>query len=304
MSHESPVLALRGLTKSYGTAPRGFRLGPLDLDLEPGRVLAFVGPNGAGKTTTLHSIMNLVRRDGGEVEICGRPNRPGDPGWKQQIGFVGEVQGYYRQWTVARNLAFLSRFYDHWDEARAEALARRFGLDLEVPFQALSRGNRAKLPLVAALAHQPRLLLLDEPTQGLDPVVRAEVLDALWEFLEDGERAILYSTHVLSDVSRLADELAFLRDGRLVERTAKDQLTESWRRISFRYERQDAHLDGLDAARGLRRLGADHQVMSSDHQATARHLRQIGASGVQMSRLTIDEIAVEILREGHRVASA
>ena len=300
MTQDTPVLALRGLTKSYGD----FRLGPLDLDLEPGRVLAFIGPNGAGKTTTLHAIMNLMRPDSGEVSVCGQANRPEDPSWKQQIGFVGEVQGYYQNWTVGRNLAFLSRFYDRWDDARAKALAHRFDLALDRPVKALSRGNRAKLPLVAALAYSPRLLLLDEPTIGLDPVVRAEVLDTLWELLEEGDRAILYSTHVLSDISRLADELAFLRDGQLVQRTVKDDLTEAWRRISFRSERQDAHIGGLDAARGLRREGAEYQVVSTDHQATERHLQQIGASEVHSARMTVDEIAIEILKEEHRVASA
>lgn len=300
MSAVTPILSLSGVTKSYGD----FRLGPLDLTLEPGQVLAFVGPNGAGKSTTLHAIMHLLRRDGGEIEICGKANDPEDPSWKQHIGFVGEAQGFFRSWSVRRNLSFIGRFYEGWDSGRAEALARRFDLALGKPVGALSRGNRAKLSLVAALAHNPRLLLLDEPTQGLDPVVRAEVLDTLWETMEDGQHAILYSTHVLSDIARLADEIAFLRQGRLVIRCAKDDLTESWRRISFRLERHDTHLDGLDAARGLRRQGTEHQVVSCDHEVTSRHLRELGASAIQLSRMTIDEITVEILKEDHRVASA
>ena len=200
-------------------------------------------------------------------------------------------------------LDFIGAFYPRWNREHAQSLARRFDLPLGKPAAALSRGNRTKLSLVAALAHRPRLLLLDEPTQGLDPVVRAEVLDALWEMMEDGEHAILFSTHVLSDISRLADELAFLRDGRLVHRAGKDDLTDRWRRLSFRLDRRDTHIDGLDAARSVRHQGSEHQVVSSDHDVTQQHLQRLGAENVQVSRMTIDEIAVEILKEGHRVAS-
>lgn len=296
MTSSTTALRLRGLVKDHGD----FRLGPLDLDLEPGTVLAFIGPNGSGKTTTLHAIMSLLRRDGGEIEVFGIPNDPLHPAWKQDVGFVGEVQGFYRGWTVRRNLDFVGSFYDRWSTERVEDLARRFDLELDQKVGKLSRGGRAKLALVAALGHSPRLLLLDEPTSGLDPVVRAEVLDVLWESLESGEQAILYSTHVLSDIARLADEIAFLRDGILVERTTKDELTESWRRISFRLPGELPELPGL---RGTRRSsGTEHQVATVDADATTRRLRELGAENLQVARLTIEEIAVEILKEGHRVA--
>ena len=293
-THHGAVLRIAGVTKGFGD----FSLGPLDLDLEPGTVLAFVGPNGAGKSTTLHCAMGLVRYDGGAIEVCGRPNDPERPEWKQDVGFVGEVQGFYQGWTAAQNLGLLAKLYRRWDSARAEALARRFDLRLDKPVRTLSRGGRAKLALVAALAHSPRLLLLDEPTGGLDPVVRAEVLGVLWEILEDGERAILYSTHVLSDISRLADEIAFLRQGRLVTRAAKDELTDAWRRLSFRFA---GELPTIERVRGHRRSGDDHQLVTPDAASTLAHLRGLGVHGMQEVRMTIDEIAVEILKEGHLV---
>ena len=298
MTDETFALTLRGLTKSYGD----FRLGPLDLDLELGRVVAFVGPNGAGKTTTLQSIMRLVRPDGGEVKIHGRVNDPQDVRWKEEVGFVGEAQGFYQDWTVEKNLEFLGRFYGGWDHGFASGLARRFDLRLDKKAKTLSKGNRAKLALVAALGHRPRVLLLDEPTQGLDPVVRTEVLDVLWEFLEDGERSILYSTHVLSDISRLADELVFLRDGQLVGRSAKESLTDTWRRLSFRHGGQIPK--DLVGVRSSKSHGAEFQLVSADHEATRRSLQEMGVDGVQVTRMTIEEIAVEILKEGHRVEAA
>ena len=296
----SAALSIRGLVKNFGD----FRLGPLDLELERGTVLAYIGPNGAGKTTTLHCAMGLVRRDGGEILVDGCPNETERPEWKQNVGFVGEAQGHYQRWTVAKNLDFLSRFYTGWSEERATELARRFDLHLDKKVKDLSRGNKTKLALVAALAHDPDLLLLDEPTNGLDPVVRSEVLDVLWEFMEDGDKAILYSTHVLSDISRLADELVFVRDGHLVRRTTKDSLTEGWRRFSFRWSAGSRPLPEIRGGHRQRSSGSDHEVISSDYEDTGAHLKELRAEGVQSTRMTLDEITLEILKEGHRAGPA
>jgi ABC-2 type transport system ATP-binding protein len=144
------------------------------------------------------------------------------------------------------------------------------------------------------------MLLLDEPTSGLDPVVRAEVLDVLWEVLEDGEHAIFYSTHVLSDISRLADELVFLREGSILLGSSKDGLTERWRRISFRLADTDV---AVTAAVEYRRVRAEHQVVTDDGEATLAHVRELGAEAIEQSRMTIDEIAVAILKGGNHVAA-
>jgi ABC-2 type transport system ATP-binding protein len=288
---------LDGLTKTFP----GFRLGPIDLVLEPGTVLALVGPNGAGKTTTLNCIAGLVVPDGGGAEVFGAPVGPNHTDYRRDIGYVGEEIGFFRRWTAARNLSFLADQMPGWSNARATSLADRFGLPLDKPVNKLSRGNQTKLALVAALAHSPRLLLLDEPTAGLDPVVRAEVLDVLWEVTEDGEHAVLYSTHVLSDINRLADELVFLRDGRIVMRTGREELGESWRRVSFRLGADEIELPGVVEHRRVR---TEHQVITSDAEATLRRLDEIGAEAVEASRMTVDEIAVQILKEGHHVARA
>lgn len=297
MSAQPPAFKLAGLVKHYP----GFTLGPLDLELEPGRVLGFVGPNGAGKTTTLACMVGLVRPDAGHVEICGTRANPRSGGFRNDVGFVGEETGFWAEWTVEQNLAAVGTFRTGWNQARAVALASRFGLSLKAKVKALSRGNRTKLALVAAMAHAPRLLLLDEPTAGLDPVVRAEVLDTLWEVLEDEKRAILYSTHVLSDISRLADELVFLVDGRVLQRVAKDQLVETWRRISFRANEMPPNLPGVVAHRQVR---LEHQVTSRDHRATLSALGALGAAAVEVMPMTVDEIAVEILKGGNHVATA
>jgi ABC-2 type transport system ATP-binding protein len=288
---------LSGLTKRF----RGFQLGPLDLVLEPGTVLALVGPNGAGKTTTLNCMAGLLVPDEGGTEVFGAPVHPNRTEYRRDVGYVGEESGFFQGWTTARNLDFLSQLMPGWSDDRARRLADRFGLPLDKAVKELSRGNRTKLDLVAALAHGPRLLLLDEPTSGLDPVVRAEVLDVLWEITEDGEHAVLYSTHVLSDISRLADELAFLCDGQLVLRSGRDELSERWRRVSFRLQAEEVELAGVVEHRQVR---AEHQVITRDAPATLQQLNELGAEAVEVARMSVDEIAVQILKEGHHVARA
>jgi ABC-2 type transport system ATP-binding protein len=282
---------IKNLVKKYPD----FQLGPLDLTLEPGTVLGYIGPNGSGKTTTLHCLVGLVKAEAGEMKIFGTPNNPNKPRWKLDIGYVGDVHVFYENWTGTKNLKFLKQFYPNWSDELVADLAKRFELPLDKKAKALSGGNRVKLSLVSALAHSPKLLLLDEPTSGLDPVVRTEVLDVLFEVLESGERAIFYSTHILTDISRLADELAFLNEGQILQRSTKDDLTDSWRKITFQFNKEK-----IEFSSTVSHLveGNDHQIISSKFETTLKHLRESGAENIQDNRMSIDEIAVHILREG------
>ena len=271
-----------------------FQLGPINMELEPGTVLGYIGPNGSGKTTTLHCLMGLVKSDQGQIKIFGRPNDLKKPEWKYDVGYVGDEHVFYERWSGEKNLNFISQFYPNWSDKLVGTLAKRFEIPLNKPAKELSRGNRVKLSLIAALAHSPKLLLFDEPTSGLDPVVRNEVLDVMFEIMETGERAIFYSTHILSDINRLADELAFIIDGRIVLRTAKDDLIDQWRKISFRLAEEHV---GFEATVSIQKEGPEHRVVSYNSETTLRQLKALGAENVQENRMSIDEIAVQILRE-------
>lgn len=279
----------------------GFTLGPLNLTVQPGTMLGFVGPNGSGKTTTMQCLVGLLRPDEGDIKVFGRPNDLSHPEWKQDIGYVGDIQVFYERWSGMRNLQFLSQFYHNWSFKKAEDLARRFQLPLEKKAKDLSTGNRVKLSLVAALAHSPRLLLLDEPTTGLDPVVRTEVLDVLFEILESGDRAIFYATHILPEISRLADELAFIDNGTIWLRTPKEDLLERWRKITFRLSQEKPRLNSVVSQR---REGLNHLVVSADYEDTLRQLKDMSAENIEVNRMSVDEIAVQILRGGKNVAAA
>ena len=276
----------------------GFQLGPLNLELEPGTVLGFAGPNGSGKTTTINCLIGLVKADSGEMQVYGRPNNPFRPEWKLDIGFVGDTQVFYERWTGMQNLNFFSRFYPNWSRDLAAELARRFEVPLDKRARDLSRGNRVKLALIAALAHRPKLLLLDEPTVGLDPVVRSELLDVLFEVVESEERAIFYSTHILSDIERLADELAFINNGRLLLKTPKDFLTDKWRRITFRHPQPEFPTSRFESHKGK---GNEHWIISTDYQTRLQELKDAGAENIEVSRMGIQEIAVQILKGANGV---
>lgn len=286
----------KDVVKSYPD----FKLGSLNFVLGPGTVLGYIGPNGSGKSTTMHCLVGLVKADSGEMHVFGRQNDPNKPEWKLDIGYVGDVHVFYENWSGERNLKFLKQFYPDWSDELVTDLAKRFEIPLDKKAKALSSGNRVKLSLIAALAHQPKLLLLDEPTAGLDPVVRTEVLDVLFSVLEDGERAIFYSTHILTDISRLADELAFIHEGQIVRRNTKEDLTDRWRRISFRLSSNHVKLDTVVSQK---HEGNDYQVVSSNFETTIKQLSELGAENVQENRMSIDEIAVQILKDVKNVAN-
>ncbi|MDX1699810.1 MAG: ABC transporter ATP-binding protein [Melioribacteraceae bacterium] len=281
---------LKDLTKEFPE----FKLGPLNLDLEPGKVLGYVGPNGSGKTTTMHCMVGLVKADSGKTEIFGRENDPNKIEWKYDIGYVGDKHVFYENWSGAKNLKFISEFYPSWSDKMAEDLIKRFELPIEKRAKDLSSGNRVKLSLVQVLSRFPKLLILDEPTAGLDPVVRTELLDVLFEILEDGEKAIFYSTHILTDISRLADELAFLDNGQVKVKSQKDDLTENWRRISFRLSGNNVTFKNTV---DIENEGNNYKVISNDFRSTVNQLNSVGAQNIQETRMGIDEIAVQILKE-------
>jgi ABC-2 type transport system ATP-binding protein len=214
-----------GASKAY---PR-FRLGPLDLEVPTGYVVALVGPNGSGKSTLFRLLMNLAQPDAGELRLFGRRYPDDEPAIKRRIGYLPERSVGHDELDARELGAFVARWYPSWDGARYTALLRLFEIDARRRFGRLSQGQQRKLAFALALATEPALLLLDEPTAGVDPFARRAMERELAAFMERGDRTALFATHVIEEVRRLADYVAFLGRGRLLGFYEKDALLESWR---------------------------------------------------------------------------
>ncbi len=219
------MLSVKGLTKRY----EKFTLESVSFDLDQGYIMGFIGSNGAGKTTTLKSILNLVHKDGGTVEILGKDFTQNELALKQEIGFMFGGVDYYLKSRINTITDVYRRFYSKWDNDMYASYIRRFAIDETKKVGELSSGMRVKYSLALALSHHAKLLLLDEPTSGLDPVARDDLLELFQELIEDGERSILFSTHITSDLEKCADFITYIQNGRIIESRAKDDLIAAYR---------------------------------------------------------------------------
>ena len=218
------ALEIRGLTKRRGD----FALQGLDLTLPAGCIMGLIGENGAGKSTTIRLILNALSRDGGTVAVYGKDNRALTPLEREDIGAVLDEVGLPEYMTVRQIGRMMAGIFARWQPEVYRDYLRRLALPEDKPFRGFSRGMKMKLGLAAALSHQPKLLLLDEATSGLDPVVRDEILTIFADFTRDEEHAVLLSSHIVSDLEKICDYIAFLHKGRLLLCEEKDRLYEEY----------------------------------------------------------------------------
>ena len=228
------AIEIKGLTKQY----QGFRLGSYDLTLPSGCILGLVGENGAGKSTTIRLIMDAITRDAGTVTVLGVDNQsPEFAGVKEDIGVVLD-EAYFPEVLSAANVGkIMACTYRRWDMEKYRGYLTRFDLDDRKLIRDYSRGMRMKLAIAVALSHDPKLLILDEATSGLDPMVRDEILDIFNEFTRDPGHSILLSSHIVSDLEKICDYIAFLHKGKLMLCEEKDQLLEEYALVHLSAER-------------------------------------------------------------------
>lgn len=221
------MLQVTELTKTYP----GFSLKHVSFHLEPGYIMGFIGRNGAGKTTTLKSILNLVRPDAGQVQILGRDYYTNELWCKQQMGVVLGEFDYYNDKHLRTITDVTRRFYPNWSESDYRCYMQQFNLDENKKVKELSQGMRVKYALALALSHQAKLFILDEPTSGLDPVSRAELLTLFQKIVETGERSILFSTHITSDLEKCADYITYIRDGQILDSCDRESFLDQYRLV-------------------------------------------------------------------------
>jgi ABC-2 type transport system ATP-binding protein len=293
-------LAIRceGLYKRY---PQ-FALRHVDLAVERGTVMGLVGPNGAGKSTLLRIVMGLVSADRGRVDVLGHPMPEEQVAAKYEIGFVAEDMRLYDSRTIGFHMDFMRSIFEGWDDDYASTLLRRLDLRREQGVKGLSHGQRVKAILLLALAHRPRLLVFDEPTTGLDPAVRREVLDEMTRALEDETRAILFSSHNTVDVEQISEYITFIYDGRIVESRDRETFLDGWRRLRLTNP-AGRRLPPLPNIREVDERGGRYAVVVADYSdATPGEFAAAGFSVDGIEALTLEEIFLSNVRHAKRVA--
>ena len=227
------VIEVRGLTRRFG---KKSALHDVSLTIPRGSVFGLVGENGAGKTTLLKHLLGLLRAEIGSVRVFGRDPVADPVGVLGRIGCLSEDRDLPDWMRIDELLRYNQAFYPTWDENYADELRREFDLDSRQRVSTLSRGQRARAGLLVALAHRPDLLVLDEPSSGLDPVVRQEILGAIVRTVADEGRTVLFSSHLLDEVERVADHVAMLHEGRLVACDSLDQIRRRHHRFLIRFD--------------------------------------------------------------------
>lgn len=290
------AVSTRGLAKKYGDV---VALDGVDLSVPEGAVYVLAGANGAGKTTFMETLLDLVSADAGTAEVFGIDCRAKGPQVRAQIGYVSARQDWGYGWMpVGRLIQHHAAFYPSWDAGYASRLIETFGLPLDRKFGTLSKGHVRRVQLTLALAHRPPLLLLDEPTDGLDRVVRDELFVILAEHLADSPTTILVSTHLIYEVESLADHLGVLLDGRLIAQLSRDRLHRMLRR--YRAGIPDGWSAPTSVEQGVvRRADSEreiHWVVWGEEAEVSAKLTDSGATLRDVAPLTLDDAVLALLR--------
>ena len=283
------ALEIRGLEKRFGT----FALGPLDLTVPHGAIYGFVGPNGAGKTTTIDLIFGMGAKNAGQITVLGLDHLRDEVAMKQQVGYVSPELNYSPWGRVGRVIQFVKGFYPTWDDAYCDRLLRALHVGRHERILSLSFGARIKLSLILALSWRPKLLILDEPTVGLDAISKQEVFSELLSAVSDGERSILISSHSLTDIERFADHLGMIKNGRMLFEGSTADIIERHRIVDFVADggRRIADRPGVFVQRQENdrwRVLLDLKLASTDW------LRASGATQIAEAPVTLEELFVAI----------
>ena len=273
-----------------------FYLDNLTLQLPRGQVMGLVGVNGAGKSTALRMILGLTQPDSGTVNVLGYPMPQYQVQAKENIGYAAEDMRLYRNENLRWHMQFIQSIYPSWDPLYAEHLVKRFDMNPNQLTKSYSHGQRVKASLILLLARRPRLVVLDEPTTGLDPVSRYEVLAELAEILRDESRSVLFSSHSTQDVEQLSDSITFLHKGKTLASQDKETYIDSWRRILCTGSLEGEL--GLAGVAELKSNGSLHEIKIKIFDASVvERLHEKGLVVSQVERMSLEQIFIASVRE-------
>ena len=283
------AIVIRKLEKLFGR----FKLGPLNLTVPQGAIYGLIGPNAAGKTTTIDLILGLGREDGGSIRIFGLDHRDQEVEIKRRVGYVSPDVSYNAWKKVKRLIHFIRQFYPNWDDAYCKHLLESLDVGWDDKISTMSFGSRVKLGLVVALSHHPDLLLLDEPTIGVDAVSKKQIFSELLNAVQDESRTVLISSHGLTDIERFADHIGMIKNGQLLLEGPTVEIVESYRMVDFVYG---------DGSKPPRIPGAYLQERSGNRWRALVDLRindeerltRNGAREVKTTGVTLEELFVAL----------
>ncbi|HBI61037.1 MAG TPA: ABC transporter [Lachnospiraceae bacterium] len=285
------ILELKQVSKTFPKSD--FKLDRVTFSLPYGAILGFVGENGAGKTTTIGCIMNTMIKNSGTVTLFGKEMSDTDTNMREKIGVVYDGDNFPVYWTAKQLSAVMKGFYTQWDNALFQKYLEQFHLPVKQKIKHFSRGMAVKLAIAAALAHRPQLLILDEATNGLDPVVRDEMLDIFLEFVQEENHSILLSSHITGDLEKIADYITFIHNGKLMMTVSKNDLVYHYAVLRCK-ESQFLALDSDDIL-AYRKRDFQTDVLVSDGRAAQRKYKD-----VVVDHVSVDEIML-LLIKGERV---
>ncbi len=288
------AIEIRGLVKTYSR----FQLGPLDLTVPRGAIYGLIGPNGAGKTTAIDMIFGMGRNDAGQIRVLGLDHRAAEVALKQHAAYVGPDLNFQVWGKVGKTIRFVRGFFPGWDDAYCAALMKAFHLSDSDKIATLSFGARTKLSLLLALARRPEVLILDEPTTGLDAVSKQQVFNELLKAVEDGERTVLISSHGLSDIERFADHVGMIKNGKLLLEGRTDEIVERFRLAEFFTTNGTTLQNPEPAGLTILRCNENRWHALLDQNSDAQNwLETQGAENLTLTRLTLEDLFVALVKE-------
>ena len=295
MNLSTPVIQIENLGYTYGRAEA---VHDLCINVQPGRCYGLFGRNGAGKTTTMKCLLNLLRPQRGAVRVFGLDPAKAEVAVKRRLAYVPEQVVFYPWMSVRETLDYLASFRDHWSRNTEQELLDSFHLDPAKRTDALSKGQRTQLGLIAAICPEPDLLVLDEPTSGLDPIVRREFIETVIGAYQEGNpgRTILVSTHLIAEFEGLIDEFTIVDSGRSVLTIEADEARERYQKIRARFTQAPPELD-LSAALRVRRNGRELElIVNGSGPGLLERLRQHNPEALSTEALTLEEIFIATLQ--------
>jgi len=285
-----PIVEVQRLTRQFDNK---IALNDLSLIVPRGSVFGLIGGNGAGKTTLIRHILGMLKAQSGSVRVFGLDPVENPVGVLGRIGYLSEDRDLPNWMRVHELIRYTQAFYPHWDPKYAEELREAFDLDPKAKVKTLSRGQRARAGLLVALAHRPELLVLDEPSSGLDPVVRRDILGAIIRTIADEGRTVFFSSHLLDEVERVADRVAIIHQGRIMLTDTMDEIKESHRRMTLRFGQAMSQPPSLAGTLACEGGGAEWTyVCNGESEQLRRAAEAIGATVMDDSALSLDEIFV------------